>query len=138
MVAAMADASRSPESLPRRTLRTGGWLACFATLVFVLQGWWAVAMGAAIGSALSLFSLWSVAVVMPALLRPGNRRAQFWLAAMLFVKFPLYAGVLYWATLVLKADVFALFGGIALVPVVIVLKIVGQQILDGRKAAMGD
>ncbi len=134
----MAEETRTTESLPRRTLRTGGWLAAWMVLLLSLRGWWSVALGVAVGSALSLFSLWSLVVLVPALLRPGRRGLRHGLTAILFLKFPLYVAVLYWATQVMHADVFALFGGIALVPVVIVLKIVGQHIVGDRKVALGE
>lgn len=98
--------------------------------------------GFVIGSGLSLFSLYSLKVCVPALFRPASRRyATALMQAALLLKLPLYGVGLYLATRLGTEASFAAFAGCALVPLVISLEAVGKAIWEAnpvlrREAAM--
>lgn len=120
----------SDETLPQRTLRTGFFLAGWFVLVFGLRGWYTASMGFAVGAALSLFSLWSLTFAVPRVLNEARPVAKFLLALMLMLKLPLYAVVLYYATNRPYFHLGALVGGIALVPAVFVMKMLGRTVIE--------
>jgi len=118
------------ERLPHRTLRTTFWLTAFFTLLFGLRGEASMAFGLAIGSAIGLSSLWSLLFVVPRLVRPGARSAQLLLGLVAFAKLPLYALVLTFAMKSPHVNQLAVFLGAAAVPVVLVLKVLGWQLIQ--------
>lgn len=118
----------SDRELPARSVRTSFWLAAWFVLVFGLRGQSSVSLGLAIGSALSIFSLWSLAWAVPRAAAPGSRRGVWALAALFIVKLPLYAIILNYALQSRAVHAGAVFAGVAVVPVVIVLKTLGRML----------
>lgn len=116
--------------LPQRTLATTFWLASFFTLIFSIRGQSGIAVGLAIGAAISLFSLWTLIVTVPRFAKPGNAFAKFWMAMIWVAKLPIYAITLNFAMTSRTVEPFAVFVGAAMVPVVLVLKVVGYQMVQ--------
>jgi hypothetical protein len=115
--------------LPQRVLRTSFWLAAWFVLLFGLSGRADVSVGLAIGSALSIFSLWTLVWATPRALGNGSRRGP-WLVAFLFlVKLPAYGVVLNYALTSRSVSAIALFAGVGIVPTVIVLKTLGRMLV---------
>jgi hypothetical protein len=122
------------KTLPNRALMTGFWIAALFVIVLAAKGYPKAAFGFSIGSALSLFSLWSLTFGVPRLLVPGATSVKLFFALLMMVKLPLYAGVLYFAVGSPMVDIVALFCGAGIAPAILVLKVIGQQ-LAPRAAA---
>lgn len=125
------------QALPQRTLRTTLWLAALFVLVFGLRGQATVSFGLAIGAAIGLFSLWSLTVAVPRLVRQNSAIAKFGLGMMMLAKLPLYAVVLGVAMVSPSVHPFAVFAGVALVPLVITLKVLTAQMLEKINTPVG-
>ncbi len=128
----------SDEKLPQRTLRTGFFLAGWFVVIFYLRGWHTASMGLALGSALSLFSLWSLSLAIPIITHESRGIAKVLVVLLLVFKLPLYACVLYFATTRPYFHLGAVVAGIALVPVVIVLKVLGRALVDRVREPGGE
>ncbi|NLI00087.1 MAG: ATP synthase subunit I [Chthonomonadales bacterium] len=115
--------------LPARSVRTSFWLAAWFVLIFGLRGQADVSVGLAIGSALSIFSLWSLAWAVPRATETGARRGPWLLAALFMIKLPLYGVILNYALMSRSVHPGALFAGVAVVPVVIVLKTLSRLLM---------
>ena len=126
------------DKLPQRTLKTTFWLASLFTVVFGVRGQTDIAFGLAIGAAIGLSSLWSLAFAVPKLLKPGNPAARFSLGVVAMIKLPVYALVLSFAMSSKYVEPLSVFLGAALVPAVIVLKVLGYQMLERSQAAVGE
>jgi hypothetical protein len=98
------------------------WALCYAT-----------------GALLSLFSLFSLTIVVPMLVRPGANPAVKWLLGLtLFMKLPIYMFALYMMTLIAASGAVAAVFGIALAPMVITFKaIVGMVRKPAQKTVYG-
>ena len=111
-------------------------------LAFYLGGHAGWGAGFLIGAALSLFSLYSLKVCIPALFRPGAPRyASALMQVLLLFKVPIYGVGLYLATRFGTEASFAAFGGCSLVPCVVTLETIGKVMLESnpnwkRNAAM--
>jgi hypothetical protein len=128
----------SQENLPQRTLKTTFWLVSFFTIVFAVRGELSVSFGLALGGALGIFSLWSLAFAIPRLFGSANPMAKFALGVLSLLKLPIYAGSLFFAMSSPLISPFAVFVGVAFVPVVVVLKVVTAQMLDKSNLPAGD
>jgi len=126
------------ERLPQRTLKTTFWVGAFFMLIFGLRGEMPVVFGLAIGTSIGLLSLWSLIFAVPRLFVPGSAAPKFLLGMVAFLKLPLYAAILSFAMTSRFVNPFAVFVGAALVPVVLVLKVVGYQWLLKPDAPTGD
>jgi hypothetical protein len=115
------------DRLPQRTLKTTVLVAGLFTVVYLAYGQMAAACGIAIGSMLGLVSLWSLTIAVPRLFRSPNQMSKLWLGLLMLAKLPLYAGVLMFAMSSPAVNAFTVFVGVALVPVVLVLKVVGHM-----------
>ena len=90
---------------------------------------WALGFGA--GAAISLFSTFSLGVLVPVLSRPGAPRAsQFVLAMLLLLKLPVYVLALYLVTRVCGDDAKFAFLGIMVSPAVIGGRTIGKLIFQ--------
>jgi len=117
-------------------MRTSFWLAAWLVFVFGVRGLPGVAVGLAAGSALSIFSLWTLTWAVTRALNPERRRTWL-LGLMLLLKLPVYAVVLQYALSVRGVSPFAVLAGLALVPTVIVLKAVSRAMLGyGRQPSV--
>ncbi len=125
-------------TLPERTLRTTFWLSALFVLVFGVRGDMTIALGLTIGSALGLFSLWSLHWAVPRLTAGANPFSKFLLGMLMVAKLPIYAGVLSFSMVSPLVNPFAVFVGVALVPIVIVLKVVGAQMLERANLSAGE
>lgn len=128
----------SEDNLPQRTLKTTFWLVAFFTMIFAVRGQLTISLGLAIGGALGLFSLWSLAFAIPRLFGSANPWAKFLLGIFSALKLPIYAGTLYFTMTSPRVSPFAVFVGVSLVPVVVVLKVVTAQLLDKSNLPTGD
>ncbi len=125
------------QELPKRVIRTSFWLSAWFVLLFGLRGQADVSVGLAIGSAMSIFSLWTIALAVPRVAEGCNPEASHsasrrgpWLLAFLFlVKLPVYGLVLNYALTSKVVHPGALFAGVGVVPVVIVLKTLGRMLI---------
>lgn len=126
------------ERLPQRTLRTTSWVGAFFMLIFALRGEMPVTFGLAIGTAIGLLSLWSLIFAVPRLFVPGSAAPRLLLGMVALLKLPLYAIILSFAMSSPSINPFAVFVGAALVPVVLVLKVVGNQLALKPNTPAGD
>jgi hypothetical protein len=124
--------------LPQRTFATTFWLAAFFALVFAVRGQIAISFGLSIGAAIGLFSLGTLIVAIPRLAKPGNYWAKFFLGLIWLIKLPVYAVTLNFAMTSWLVEPFAVFVGVALVPSVVVLKVVGYQLLQKTAVTAGE
>ncbi len=117
------------EKLTLRTLRTSAPTSLAVTATILACGHRGWAAGFLIGSALSLFSLFSLTIVVPMLMRPGAPRfAGSLLGLTLFMKLPLYFAGLYAVTHIPGISAAWAAFGIGLTPTIITLKTVGRMI----------
>lgn len=130
----MQHATHHEQTLSRRSLITSAQAAVFiwgALLLARHPGW---ALGFAIGALCSLFSLFTLGLVVPMLLRPGvGPKMRALLGVTLFMKLPLYCAGLYLATRGPMAQAMGATLGIALVPVVITLKTLGGALVQSQR-----
>ena len=126
------------EGLPRRTLRTTFWVAALFTLVFALRGQTTVALGLALGAAISMFSLWSLMVSVPRLFGSAAPAGRAAFGMLLALKLVLYAAVLAYAMSSPWFHPFAVFVGVGLVPAVLVLKVIGYRLASPGERPVGD
>jgi hypothetical protein len=125
-------------NLPQRTLRTTFWVAAFFTLVFGLRGETRISFGLAIGAAIGLSSLWSLTVAVPRLFAPGKPAPRLMLGMFTSLKLPLYAVVINYTVNSPYVSPFAMFIGVAFVPAVIFLKVIGQQLVQKTAEPAGE
>jgi hypothetical protein len=125
-------------NLPQRTFATTFWLASFFALVFAVRGQVAISFGLTIGAAIGLFSLGTLIVAIPRLAKPGNYWAKFVLGFIWLIKLPVYAVALNFAMTSWMVEPFAVFVGVALVPMVVILKVVGFQLLQKTAITAGE
>jgi hypothetical protein len=126
------------ERLPQRTLVTVSWLAAWFALVCAARGQTTFALGLLLGAAIGMFSLWSLMVAVPRLLGGTNPAGRYLVGAILFLKLPLYAVVLNFAMVSPAISPFAVFVGVALIPIVLLLKVVGHQLYQKPGPPAGD
>jgi hypothetical protein len=122
------------DKLPQRTLKTTFTIAALFSIVFVVRGELALALGLAIGAMLGIASLWSLTMAVPRLFASRHPSAKIGLGALMLAKLPFYAGVLYFAMASPLVSPLATFVGVALVPAVIVLKVVGYRAISEAPA----
>ena len=118
------------ERLPHRTLKTVFWLAVFFTALFGIRGQYSIAAGLAAGAGLGLFALWSLIFVIPRLFSPegaAGAKAGLYIAG--FMKMPIYAISIYLILSTHLVNPIAVIAGVALIPAILVLKVVGNQLL---------
>lgn len=132
------DINDMHETLPQRTLRTTFLVAALFATVYALRGQGAISLGLGVGAALGLFSLWTLTAAIPRLFGGGSPVGRFWLGLLTMAKLPIYMIVLDFAMTSKLVSPFAVFCGVALVPVVLVLKVVTSQYIlpAGRRAAV--
>jgi hypothetical protein len=116
----------------RRVYRTTG--VAWAVLALLLLAHFGLSafIGLSVGAAIAVGSLWVLEMTVLYLLHPGLNLTPRRIAVLLNLKLPaltvLLAGAM-WAVTSGVANVFALFAGISLVQLVIVLKAVGAWLL---------
>jgi hypothetical protein len=125
------------DTLALRTVKTSVVSAVFLTLLLISTGHLRWAGGFLIGAGLSLFSIFSLMIVVPFLLRPGAPAcAPTLLGIALFMKLPTYALGLYLAVRIAgSAPLSAILSvtlGILLAPLVITLKTLGGMLAESR------
>ena len=117
-------------NLDGRSLKTGLLITLIAGLYLAAAqqtGW---AMGFVCGSALSLFSLFSLKSMISLLFRPGGMPFKtFFMLLALFIKLPAYCIVLDFALNTRGLSHGAVVAGLCLTPAVITLKTIGQALL---------
>ena len=117
------------ETLPTRSLKTTLRVAVIFTLLFALCGQYTVAFGLSIGAALGLVSLWSLAFAIPLLFSTPHPIAKYGLMLVFFLKLPFYALVLNFAMTSKWVHPFSVFSGVALIPMVIVCKVIAAEMM---------
>lgn len=127
------------DNLALRTVKTGAVAAVFLTLLLIGSGHLRWAGGFFIGASLSLFSIFSLMVVIPFLMRPGAPAcAPALLGITLFMKLPAYALGLFFAVKIAGSSPLAaalsILLGVLLAPLVITLKTLGS-LLQGKPIA---
>jgi hypothetical protein len=126
------------DNLPTRALKTTTWLAALFMVIFALRGQLIITFGLGIGAALGVLSLWSLTFAIPRLFSSADPGAKFWLGMLTFCKLPIYAIVLNFAMTSRLVSSFAVFVGVAFVPAVLVLKVLGAQLLEKAETPAGD
>jgi len=107
-------------------------------MLFAMRGQTKVACGIAAGAAIGLFSLWSLIGMVLTLTGPGKERGRILMAVLAFVKLPILGVAIYYATASRYISPMAMLAGVALVPAVITLKVVGYEYFVTKKSPMGD
>jgi hypothetical protein len=125
------------DTLALRTVKTGAVSAVFLTLLLIGTGHPSWAVGFFIGAALSLFSIFSLMVVVPFLMRPGAPSyASTLLGLALFMKLPTYVLGLYFAVRIAGSSpinaILCITLGVLLAPLVITLKTLGTLLAETR------
>ena len=116
-------------NLAVRALKTGTWTLALTTFALFETSRTTWGAGFLLGGAMSLFSLLSLAVVIPMLFQPGMPRYMTALLGVtLLMKLPLYCGALYLAATCRFISPAAAFAGLLIVPTVITLKTIGGVI----------
>ena len=116
-------------NLSVRVLKMGVWTLSLTTFALFEMQKLTWATGFALGSALSLFSLLSLAIVVPLLFQPGMPRyVTALLGVTLLMKLPLYCGAFYLTATGHFLCPGAVFAGLLLAPVLITLKTIGGMI----------
>ena len=123
------------DKLPQRTLKTTFTIASLFAVVLVARGELAWALGLATGAMLGMVSLWSLTMAVPRLFASRRVGAKFGLAVLMLAKLPFYGGVLYFSMASPFVSPFATFLGVAMVPGVIVLKVLGYRAITEAPAA---
>ena len=136
----MTTDRQGDEAFPRRVITTSAVVAA-VFLVYFLQLSIPVALGFLFGWALGLlgFLAWKIAI--DRLVREGPealaRKGKSWLLLLTVLKLPLMGAILAVAILVLHVDLFALAGGVTLLPAIVVLKIVGKACFGDARRRIG-
>lgn len=128
----------SDDGLPRRTLKTAFLLGAFFTVVFAMRGQFSIAAGVAAGTALGLFSLASLILTIPRLFRSPDPSAKPALALVALFKLPIYAVAIWFIVGSRFVNPLAVVAGVALIPAVLALKVVGHQMLEKSNEHAGD
>ncbi len=128
----------SEDNLPQRTIKTTFWLVTFFAVVFASRGQRDICLGLMLGGALGLFSLWSLTFAVPRLVGGNSFVSRFLLGLMMLMKLPIFGGSLYFAMASPLFSPFATFVGVALTPMVIVFKVLGQQLVLKPLVAAGE
>jgi len=128
----------SEDNLPQRTIKTTTFVVLFFSAIFAARSQVSISLGLAIGGALGVFSLWSLALVVPRLFSSSSPASKFLLGMLGLAKLPIFAGTLYFAMASPLVSPFAVFVGVALTPVVVVLKTIGSQVVGTTALSAGD
>ena len=123
-----------------RALKSAAWCAAALDLLFFASGQPAWGRGFLIGALVSLFSLVSLIVIVPILIRPhASPRVKGLLSATLFMKLPFYAIALWLASPRHGVEPMGAGLGIALVPLVLTFRTAAALLMESareqRKAA---
>jgi hypothetical protein len=123
-----------------RSLKSAAWVAIALDVMFFCSGQNHWGWGFLIGALVSLFSLVSLVVIVPILVRPGaSPHVKGLLAMTLFLKLPFYALALGLANPQHGVEPMAVGLGVALVPLVLTFRTAGILLMEGareqRKAA---
>lgn len=122
------------EQLPLRSMRMSALLATAFSILLYFAGYGRFAVGIFAGTALGMFSLGTLMWTIPKLFRPGKKKTKVFMGAISLLKLPLFFIGVYFAVRPESAPYISPFGvfcGVALVPVVIFLKVVGWQMANG-------
>ncbi|HSV75205.1 MAG TPA: hypothetical protein VLH79_15720 [Chthonomonadales bacterium] len=126
------------DRLPERSLRSAFWLLAVLVLVLSIRGWMDVALGLAAGGAIGLSSLWSICLLARSLARPAAGRVGWVVALVLLGKLPIYGVALYYITQSPLFHPLAVVAGVAAVPAVIALRVIGNQLCRRGCAPAGE
>ena len=123
-------------NLDGRSLKTGFLLTLTGVLYLAAAHQTAWALGFTCGSALSLFSLFSLKATINVLFRPGGIPMKaFFLCLALFIKLPAYCLILDIALNSKNVSQAAVCFGLCLTPLVITLKTIGEALAESLPAA---
>ncbi len=121
------------EQMPRRALRLSAVLMLSLGALLLLVGLRSLGVGFIIGALLSLFSLWTLAVCIPALIRPGAGFLQkLAFGLLLWVKLPIFILFLLLSSRLGTASVLGTVLGIALGPSAIAWLTVWDEVNPSR------
>lgn len=128
------QAGNAQENLHRRSLKASALAFPMLTLAFYAAGKNDWGLGFLLGSSLSLFSMATLMLAVPFLMRPGMPRHMTALLQMtLFMKLPIFMVVLYIVSRISTGAAGASVAGISLVPAMITLVTIGDIIAEGRR-----
>jgi hypothetical protein len=122
------------EQLPLRSLRMSALLATAFSILLYFEGYGRFAFGILAGTALGMLSLGTLMWTVPRLFKPGKKRTKVLMGIVSLLKLPLCLIGVYLAIRPESApyiNPFGVFCGVALVPAVIFLKVVGWQMANG-------
>src|SRR5262249_54568850 len=120
---------KEEEPLTIRSLKSSFWVLLITISVLFWSGHGDWAKGFLVGALCSLFSIFSLMVIVPMLFRPGaSPHVKGLLSMTLFMKLPLYALALYLVTSVSGFEPMGAGIGMALVPAVITLITIGGRL----------
>lgn len=115
-----------------RSLKSAAYLAAGLDLAFFCSGRATWGWGFLIGACVSLFSLTSLVVIVPMLIRPGaSPHVKGLLAMTLFLKLPFYAIALGLANPRHGVEPMAVGLGVALVPLVLTFRTAAALLMEG-------
>jgi hypothetical protein len=118
-----------------RSLKSAAWFACALDLTFFCSGKTTWGWGFLIGALISFFSLVSLLVVVPILIRPhASPHVKGLLAMTLFIKLPFYALALSLVNPRHGVEPMAAGLGIALIPLVLTFRTAAALLLEEARA----
>lgn len=122
------------QKITPQALKVGAWATALITAILFYAKLPTWAAGFLIGSLLSLFSMFSLAILVPILFRPSTAAGAKGLLTMtLFMKLPIFGAVLYLITRTKFAEPMAVAAGIALIPAVLTAFAVRQAFVDAQR-----
>lgn len=115
-------------------LKAGAWAAVLITAILFFAKLPTWAAGFLIGSLLSLFSMFSLMIVVPILFRPSTAAGAKGLLTMtLFMKLPIFGAVLYLVAKTKFAEPMAVAAGVILIPAVLTAFAIRQAFVDAQR-----
>ncbi len=118
-----------------RSLKSAAWFAAVLDLLFFCSGKSMWGGGFLIGALISLFSLGSLIVIIPILIRPNaSPHVKGLLSMTLFLKLPIYAVALSLSTPRHGIEPMAVGLGIALVPLVLTFRTAAALLIEEARA----
>ncbi len=132
---------QSDDGFAVRVMATSAAVGGVFLVFLLLQFSPGVAAGFLLGMVVGLLAFWAWNLLVWKVIRQDREtvraHAMAWVAGVTILKLPVLGGLLAFGILYLEVDLFALAGGVSLVPAVVVLKILGRSMFNGPRKVIG-